>query len=205
MEDQWLTQSSDGDTLFFFNYRSDRVREITQLLGGFDRSPKPDFPYPKDISLTTMTQYNVKYTYPVASPPQHMGNVLAEWLGKKGLKQCHIAETEKYAHVTFFFNGGVEKQFENEDRDMISSPKVATYDLQPKMSAMAVADKFVERIAAGEHEFIMNNFAPPDMVGHTGVYKAAIEGCTETDAAIGKVYEACKKHGYVLFITADHG
>jgi len=195
----------DDDTLFFFNYRSDRVREVTQLLGDFDRSPKPDFPYPKNIHLTTMTQYNTKYTFPVAFPPQHMGNVLAEWLAKQGLKQCHVAETEKYAHVTFFFNGGVEKQFENEEREMISSPRVATYDLEPKMSAMAVAEKLAERIKDGKFEFLMNNFAPPDMVGHTGVYKAAIEGVTETDKAIGKVYEACKENGYILFVTADHG
>ena len=134
-----------------------------------------------------------------------MGNVLAEWLGKQDVKQCHVAETEKYAHVTFFFNGGVEKQFPGEDRDMVPSPKVATYDLEPKMSAAGVADQLCKRISEGKYEFLMNNFAPPDMVGHTGVYKAAIEGVTETDKAIGKVYEACKKEGYVLFVTADHG
>jgi len=134
-----------------------------------------------------------------------MGNVLAEWLSKQGLKQCHVAETEKYAHVTFFFNGGVEKQFENEDRELIPSPKVATYDLLPKMSAMAVADRLCERIREGKYEFLMNNFAPPDMVGHTGVYKAAIEACTETDKAIGKIYDTCKECGYILFVTADHG
>ncbi|KAF2752165.1 hypothetical protein M011DRAFT_523009 [Sporormia fimetaria CBS 119925] len=195
----------DGDTVFTFNYRSDRVREFTQLLGGFDRSPRPDFPYPKDIGLTTMTQYNVKFPYPIAFPPQKMDDVLAEWLSKQGVKQCHVAETEKYAHVTFFFNGGVEKQFDNEEREMIASPKVATYDLQPKMSAMAVAEKLCERIKEGKFEFLMNNFAPPDMVGHTGVYEAAIEGVTETDRAIKLVYEQCKESGYVLFVTADHG
>ncbi|KAL9068794.1 MAG: hypothetical protein Q9157_006400 [Trypethelium eluteriae] len=195
----------DNDTLFFFNYRSDRVREVTQLLGDVDRSPKPDFPYPKNIHLTTMTQYKTDYTFPIAFQPQRMGNVLAEWLGKQGTKQCHIAETEKYAHVTFFFNGGIEKQFEGEERELIPSPKVATYDLEPKMSAMAVADKLNERISEGKFEFLMNNFAPPDMVGHTGVYEAAVVGCAETDKAIGTIYEQCKKSGYVLFITADHG
>lgn len=195
----------DGDTLFYFNYRSDRVRESTQLLGGYDRSPRPDFPYPKDIEITTMTQYKTDYTFPVAFPPQHMGNVLAEWLGKQGAKQCHVAETEKYAHVTFFFNGGVEKQFPGEEREMIASPKVPTYDLEPKMSAMGVSDRLCERIAGGKYEFLMNNFAPPDMVGHTGVYEAAIVGCKETDEAIGKVYEQCVKSGYVFFLTADHG
>ena len=195
----------DGDTLFFFNYRSDRVREVTQLLGGYDRSPKPDFPYPKNIQITTMTQYKTDYTFPVAFQPQHMGNVLAEWLGKNNIKQCHVAETEKYAHVTFFFNGGVEKQFPGEEREMIPSPKVATYDLDPKMSAAGVADKLCERIGNQKYEFLMNNFAPPDMVGHTGVYAAAIKGVEATDKAIGQVHEACKKEGYVLFVTADHG
>jgi 2,3-bisphosphoglycerate-independent phosphoglycerate mutase len=152
-----------------------------------------------------MTQYKTEFTFPIAFPPQLMGNVLAEWLAKKNIKQCHVAETEKYAHVTFFFNGGVEKQFPGEDREMIPSPKVATYDLDPKMSAAPVAEKLAERIAEGKYEFLMNNFAPPDMVGHTGVYEAAIKGVEATDAAIGTVYEACKKHGYVLFVTADHG
>ena len=195
----------DNDTLFFFNYRSDRVREVTQLLGGYDREPLPKFPYPKNISLTTMTRYNADFPYPVAFPPQHMGNVLAEYLSQQGLKQCHVAETEKYAHVTFFFNGGVEKQFEGEERDMIPSPKVATYDKDPKMSAAGVGDKLCERIEQGKFEFLMNNFAPPDMVGHTGVYEAAIEGCAATDKAIGKIYEQCKKSNYLFFLTADHG
>lgn len=195
----------EGDTLFFFNYRSDRARELTQLLGDYDRSPRPDFPYPKDISLTTMTRYKTDYEFSIAFPPQVMDNVLAEWLSKQKVKQCHIAETEKYAHVTFFFNGGIEKQFEGEDRELIPSPKVATYDEDPKMSAGGVGDKLCERIADDKYEFLMNNFAPPDMVGHTGVYKAAIEGCAATDKAIGAVYEQCKKSGYIFFLTADHG
>ena len=195
----------DNDTLFFFNYRSDRVREATQLLGDQDRSPRPDFTYPKNISITTMTRYKTDFNFPIAFAPQVMDNVLADWLAKQGVRQCHIAETEKYAHVTFFFNGGREIQFDHEDRDLIPSPKVATYDKQPKMSAMAVADRMCERIEAGEHEFVMNNFAPPDMVGHTGVYDAAVIACGETDSAIGKVYETCKKAGYTLFVTSDHG
>ncbi|CAI7592092.1 2-3-bisphosphoglycerate-independent phosphoglycerate mutase [Penicillium manginii] len=195
----------DNDTLFFFNYRSDRVREITQLLGDYDRSPRPDFPYPKNISITTMTQYKTDYTFPVAFPPQQMGNVLAEWLAKKNLQQCHIAETEKYAHVTFFFNGGIEKQFPGEIRDMIPSPRVATYDLDPKMSAAEVGTKMAERLGEKKFDFVMNNFAPPDMVGHTGVYEAAIKGVAATDKAIGEIYEACVKNNYILMITADHG
>ena len=195
----------DDDTLFFFNYRSDRVREVTQLLGDVDRSPKPSFPYPKNISITTMTQYKTDYPFPIAFRPQHMGNVLAEHLASHSLKQCHVAETEKYAHVTFFFNGGVEKQFPGEDRELVPSPKVATYDLDPQMSAAAVADRLCARIKDGTYDFLMNNFAPPDMVGHTGVYEAAIRGVEATDAAIGAVYECCRANGYVLFITADHG
>jgi len=195
----------DDDTLFFFNYRSDRVREITQLIGDVDRSPRPDFPYPKDLHITTMTQYKLDYPFPIAFEPQHMGDVLAEWLSKKGIKQNHVAETEKYAHVTFFFNGGVEKVFPGEERDMIPSPRVATYDLEPPMSAQRVADKLSERIKEGKFEFLMNNFAPPDMVGHTGVYEAAIKAVAATDKAIGTVYEACKKEGYILFVTSDHG
>ncbi|KAH8668418.1 BPG-independent [Xylariales sp. PMI_506] len=199
----------DGDEVFFFNYRSDRVRQITQLLGGFDRSPRPDFPYPK-IKLTTMTQYKLDYPYEIAFKPQHMGNVLAEWLGKQGVEQVHVAETEKYAHVTFFFNGGVEKMFaletRDESQDLVPSNKsVATYDKAPEMSAAGVAKQVCKRMAEQKFPFVMNNFAPPDMVGHTGVYEAAIIGCEATDKAIGEILEGCKKSGYVLFITADHG
>ncbi|KAK0625261.1 BPG-independent [Bombardia bombarda] len=199
----------DGDTVFFFNYRSDRVRQITQLLGGVDRSPRPDFPYPK-ITLVTMTQYKLDYPFEIAFKPQHMGNVLAEWLGKQSVEQVHIAETEKYAHVTFFFNGGVEKAFHLETRDesqdlVPSNKSVATYDKAPEMSADGVANQVVKRLAEQKFPFVMNNFAPPDMVGHTGVYEAAIVGVEATDRAIGKIYEGCKKSGYILFITSDHG
>ncbi|KAK3689606.1 BPG-independent [Podospora appendiculata] len=199
----------DDDTVFFFNYRSDRVRQITQLLGGVDRSPRPDFPYPK-TNLVTMTQYKLDYPFEIAFKPQHMGNVLAEWLGKQNVEQVHIAETEKYAHVTFFFNGGVEKAFHLETRDesqdlVPSNKSVATYDKAPEMSADGVADQVVKRLGEQKFPFVMNNFAPPDMVGHTGVYEAAIIGCEATDKAIGKIYEGCKKEGYILFITSDHG
>ncbi|RKF81758.1 2,3-bisphosphoglycerate-independent phosphoglycerate mutase [Golovinomyces cichoracearum] len=200
----------DGDQVFFFNYRSDRVREITQLLGGYDRSPLEEFPYPKNITVTTMTQYKSEYPYRVAFKPQHMGNVLAETLGTQGINQVHIAETEKYAHVTFFFNGGVEKVFpletRDESQDLVPSNKtVATYDKAPEMSAAGVAKQTNKRIKEGKFEFIMNNFAPPDMVGHTGVYEAAIIGVAATDKAIGEIYETCKEENYILFITSDHG
>ncbi|TPX18196.1 uncharacterized protein E0L32_002705 [Thyridium curvatum] len=199
----------DDDTVFFFNYRSDRVRQITQLLGDVDRSPRPDFAYPK-IKLVTMTQYKVDYPFEIAFKPQHMGNVLAEWLGKQEVEQVHVAETEKYAHVTFFFNGGVEKVFHLETRDekqdlVPSNKTVATYDKAPEMSADGVANQVCKRLGEQKFPFVMNNFAPPDMVGHTGVYEAAIIGCEATDKAIGKILEACKKEGYILFITSDHG
>ncbi|KAH6911298.1 phosphoglycerate mutase [Coprinopsis sp. MPI-PUGE-AT-0042] len=193
----------EGDTLFFFNYRSDRMREITSVFGGLE--DVDGLTIPKDLGIFTMSQYKKEFPFKVAFPPQPMTNVLAEWLAKKGVKQAHVAETEKYAHITFFFNGGVEKQFEGEDRYMIPSPKVATYDLEPKMSVHGVADKVAEILDKGEYEFVMCNFAPPDMVGHTGVYDAAVEAITETDAAVGTIYKAAEKNGYILLITADHG
>lgn len=193
----------DNDTLFFFNYRSDRMRELVTVLGLPDKPMEVDVP--KDLHITTMSRYNAEFPFPVAFAPQAMTNVLAEWLAKQGVKQAHIAETEKYAHVTFFFNGGVEKQFEAEERHMIPSPKVATYDKEPAMSAQGVADKVAEVVKADKHEFVMCNFAPPDMVGHTGVYDAAVEAITHTDAAVGTVYKACQEAGYILLVTADHG
>lgn len=200
---------TDDDTVFFFNYRSDRVRQITQLLGDVDRSVLPDFPYP-NIKLVTMTAYKTDYPFDIAFQPQRMDDVLAEWLGKQGAEQVHIAETEKYAHVTFFFNGGVEKVFpleiRDQDQDLVPSNKsVATYDKAPEMSADGVADQVVKRLGEKRFPFVMNNFAPPDMVGHTGDYDAAIIGCAATDKGIGKILEACKENGYILFITSDHG
>ncbi|KAI8807252.1 2,3-bisphosphoglycerate-independent phosphoglycerate mutase [Cladochytrium replicatum] len=195
----------DGDTLIFFNYRSDRMREINQALGITPLPFETDV-VPKDISITTFTQYKADYPFPNIFPPQKMDNVLSEVIGKiHNLPQVHIAETEKYAHVTFFFNGGSEAQFPLEQRDLIASPKVATYDLQPAMSAIEVGQKVAERVLENSFSFVMCNFAPPDMVGHTGMYERAIQAVEATDKAIGIVYEACKKAGYVLFVTADHG
>ncbi|KAJ7589652.1 phosphoglycerate mutase [Mycena floridula] len=193
----------DDDTIFFFNYRSDRMREIATVLGLPDKPMEVEVP--KNLSITTMSRYNSEYPFPVAFPPQAMTNVLAETLASAGIKQAHIAETEKYAHVTFFFNGGVEKQYQNEERHMIPSPKVATYDKQPEMSVKAVAEKVAEVVKKGENEFVMCNFAPPDMVGHTGIYDAAVEAITHTDEAVGIVYKACQEAGYILLVTADHG
>jgi len=189
--------------LFCFNYRSDRMREIVSVFG---IDPKPmEVSIPKNLHITTMSRYNAEFPFSVAFPPQPMTNVLAEWLGSQGYNQCHIAETEKYAHVTFFFNGGVEKQYPREDRHMIPSPKVPTYDKQPEMSAQQVADKVAEVLKTKEYDFVMCNFAPPDMVGHTGIYDAAVKAITATDAAVGTVAQAASASGYVLLVTADHG
>ncbi|TPX36736.1 phosphoglycerate mutase (2,3-diphosphoglycerate-independent) [Synchytrium microbalum] len=194
----------DGDTLLCFNYRSDRMREIAQALG-VEPLPFETSVVPKDLSITTMTQYKSDFPFLTLFPPQSMHNCLADWLAKQSTPQCHIAETEKYAHVTFFFNGGSEAQFQLEDRVLVQSPKVATYDLKPEMSAVEVGEKVAEAISSGKYPFVMCNFAPPDMVGHTGVYEAAIKGVEATDKAIGIVADACKKAGYTLFVTADHG
>lgn len=196
----------DGDTLIFFDYRADRMREISEVMGmEAYKNCNSSIAHPKDLLVCGMTQYKAEFPFPALFPPQNNKNVLAEWLAAKGVTQFHCAETEKYAHVTFFFNGGVEAQFENEERCMVPSPKVATYDLLPQMSCEGVADKMVEQITLGKHPFVMCNFAAPDMVGHTGVYEAAVKACEATDIAIGRISEACEKHGYVCMVTADHG
>ncbi|KAJ1734878.1 hypothetical protein H4S06_000008 [Coemansia sp. BCRC 34490] len=193
----------ENDAMFFFDFRSDRMREIAQAFGV---KPTPfDSSVPSGLHIATMTQYKADFPFPAAFPPQKMTDVLAEWLAKRDVAQVHVAETEKYAHVTFFFNGGTEAQFQREDRDLIPSPHVATYDLKPQMSAPEVGAKVAEELARDKYPFVMCNFAPPDMVGHTGQYDAACEAVAATDKAIGVIYEACKKHGYTLFVTADHG
>ncbi|KAJ2928344.1 hypothetical protein H1R20_g8756, partial [Candolleomyces eurysporus] len=193
-----------NDTIFTFNYRSDRMREITTVLGQVEKD-LVDSKIPEGLEIYTMSQYKKEFPFKVAFPPQAMTNVLAEWLSLKGVKQAHVAETEKYAHVTFFFNGGVEKQFEGEERYMVPSPKVATYDLQPEMNALGVAEKVKELLEKGTDEFVMCNFAPPDMVGHTGIYDAAVKAIEATDKAVGVIYDACIANNYILLITADHG
>ncbi|KAJ6540868.1 BPG-independent [Mycena vulgaris] len=193
----------DEDTLFFFNYRSDRMRELVSVFGLPDKPM--EVAVPMGLHITTMSTYNVAFPFAVAFPLQAMTNVLAEWLASQGVKQAHIAETEKYAHVTFFFPGGVEAQFALEERHMVPSPKVATYDLQPEMSVQAVADTVARVVETQEHDFVMCNFAPPDMVRHTGSFEAAVRAISHTDAAVGTVYAACQRAGYVLLVTADHG
>ena len=195
----------DGDSIIFFNYRPDRAREITRTFccdefDGFDRGPR------KQVTYVCFTDYDV--TIPnkaVAFDKQTILNTLGEWLAANGKKQARIAETEKYAHVTFFFNGGVEAPNEGEDRFLIPSPEVATYDLQPEMSAPQVCDTLIEKIQSGEYDIIITNFANSDMVGHTGVETATIEAIACLDACIGRVVEAVETVNGQLFICADHG
>ena len=195
---------SDHDSVIFFNFRPDRAREITRAFvdpdfNGFTRQYFP-------VTFVCTTEYdatmpNVEVAYPRLS----VRNGLGEYLSSMGLTQLRIAETEKYAHVTFFFNGGVETQFPGEDRVLVPSPKVATYDLQPEMSADEVADKCVERIESGAYDVIILNFANCDMVGHTGVFDAAVRAVETVDTCVGRVVDATMKMGGIAMITADHG
>ncbi len=194
----------DNDAVIFFNFRPDRARELTRALtmqdfSGFERQ--------KELNLyfVCMTQYDETFDLPIAFPPAHIDNTLTEYLSKNGKKQLHIAETEKYAHVTFFFNGGVEKPCKGEDRILIHSPDVATYDLKPEMSAYEVTDAVVEKIVSGGYDVIILNYANPDMVGHTGVMDAAVTAVEVVDECLGRVVRAVEDMGGVAVITADHG
>ncbi len=196
----------EGDSVIFFNFRPDRAREITRTFvdddfKGFERR-NGRF----NLYYVCMTQYDV--TMPnveVAFKPEGLTNTLGEYISKQGLTQLRIAETEKYAHVTFFFNGGVEAPFENEDRALIDSPKVATYDLQPEMSAYPVCDEVVKRIESDKYDVIILNYANCDMVGHTGVFDAAVKAVEAVDECMGRTVDAVLAKGGVALITADHG
>ena len=195
---------SDNDSIIFFNYRPDRAREITRAFVDpeFDGFQREFFP----VTYVCNTEYDA--TMPnvlVAFPRIRVANGLGEYLGNMGLTQLRIAETEKYAHVTFFFNGGVEQQYPGEDRVLVASPKVATYDLQPEMSAYEVTEKCVERIESGNYDVVILNFANCDMVGHTGVYEAAVKAVETVDECVGKVVDATLRMGGIAMITADHG
>ena len=195
----------DGDSVIFFNFRPDRAREITRTFcaddfDGFDRGAR------KAVNFVTFTEYDV--TIPnkeVAFKKVELTNTFGQILAANGMTQARIAETEKYAHVTFFFNGGVEEPNEGEDRILVKSPKVATYDLQPEMSAYEVSDKLDEAILSGKYDVIIINFANPDMVGHTGVEAAAIKAVETVDECVGRAVEAVKKMDGVIFLCADHG
>jgi len=195
----------NGDLVIFFNFRADRARQMCHMLVRHDVSGFLKDADPR-IDLITMTMYDVKLTEAkVAFNPVHLNNILGEVLSRAGKKQLRTAETEKYAHVTFFFNGGVEKPFEGEDRDLIPSPKVATYDLKPEMSAVELTDSAVRKIESGKYDFVLLNYANPDMVGHTGVFEAAKKAVETVDWGVGKLLEAVKNQKGVAIITADHG
>ena len=196
----------DNDSIIFFNFRPDRAREITRCFvddefSGFERNGGK-----KNVFYVCMTQYDASMpNVGVAFKPQSLTNTLGEFLANNGLKQLRIAETEKYAHVTFFFNGGNEVMFENEDRILVNSPKVATYDLQPEMSAVEVCDKVVDAIKSNKYDVIILNFANCDMVGHTGVFNAAVNAVETVDTCVGRVADATVGMGGVMLLTADHG
>ena len=195
----------DNDSIIFYNFRPDRAREITRAFcddnfGGFDRGARIKTTY------VCFTEYDVTIENKlIAFTKEEITNTFGEFLAKNGLKQARLAETEKYAHVTFFFNGGVEEPNEGEDRILVKSPKVATYDLKPEMSAYEVCDKLVEAIKSGKYDVIIINFANPDMVGHTGVEAAAIKAIEAVDECVGRAVEAVKETNGQMFICADHG
>jgi len=194
----------DHDSVVFFNFRADRARELTiaftgQDFTGFDRGKKPE------VRFTCMTQYDHNFVLPVAFGPKHHEMILADVMAQNGLRNLRIAETEKYAHVTFFFNGGAEAEFPGEKRILIPSPKVATYDLQPEMSAVPVTDAVVKAIESDEFDVFILNYANADMVGHSGVLPAAIKAIETIDTCLGRVVDAIRARGGTVIITADHG
>lgn len=192
-----------NDIVLFFNFRADRARQLTRALTGFEFS---EFEV-EDLQLSyyTLTQYDAKFPFPYIFEPIVLKNIFGEVLSKKGLKQLRCAETEKYAHVTYFFNGGVETPFPNEDRILIPSPKVPTYDKKPEMSSVEVTDAVVNAIKKNDYDFIVVNFANCDMVGHTGEFHAAIQAVEAIDKGVKRILDVALKNDYGVFITADHG
>jgi 2,3-bisphosphoglycerate-independent phosphoglycerate mutase len=196
---------ADGDSIIFFNFRPDRARQLTWALmkddfDGFTRERRP-----RDLTFVTMTDYKVGLPKVRVAFPTQPVTPMAELLADRGLRQFHTAETEKYAHVTYFFNGGREEPFKGEDRALVPSPKVATYDVQPEMSAAGVADGLVAAIGSGKYDFVIVNYANPDMVGHTGDIAATERAMAATDEAVGKTVDAALAAGGAVLLTADHG
>ncbi|MBR4073747.1 MAG: 2,3-bisphosphoglycerate-independent phosphoglycerate mutase [Clostridia bacterium] len=197
---------SDSDSVIFFNFRPDRAREITRTFVDDDFTGFERIGGRKQVYYVCMTQYDASMpNVEIAFKPQSLVNTLGEFLSNNGLEQLRIAETEKYAHVTFFFNGGREVMFNGEDRILVNSPKVATYDLQPEMSAIEVCDKVCEAIETGKYDVIILNFANCDMVGHTGIFEAAVKAVETVDACVGRVVDSTLKMDGVMLLTADHG
>ena len=205
-KDEEKAKIKSGDSIIFFNFRPDRARQLTRtFISGeefdkFDRGEQPP-----EVYFTCMTQYDKEFNIPVAFPPVKIVNTMGEVLSENKLKQLRIAETEKYAHVTFFFNGGIEKPYEGEDRILISSPRVSTYDLKPEMSAFEVTDTVISKIKLKKYDVIILNYANPDMVGHTGCIDAAVKAVEVVDICVGRVVEELNKNGVLAIITADHG
>ena len=192
-------------SVIFFNYRNDRAKELTTVLTQHDM-PEAGMKTIPGLQYYCMTPYDASFTgVHILFPKENVVNTLGEYLSSKGKKQLHIAETEKYAHVTFFFNGGREEPYEGEERILVASPKVATYDLKPEMSAFEVRDKLVEAIRSEEFDFIVVNYANGDMVGHTGVYEAIEKAVKAVDECVRDTVEAAKAAGYEVIIIADHG
>ncbi|MBE3031901.1 MAG: 2,3-bisphosphoglycerate-independent phosphoglycerate mutase, partial [Actinobacteria bacterium] len=197
---------ADGDVCLFFNFRPDRARELTRAFAEPGFAELERGPHPPAVDFVTLTEYKKEFRLPVAFPPEHAEHVLAEVLAEHGLRQLHIAETEKYAHVTFFFNGGVEEPVEGETRILVPSPRdVPTYDHKPEMSASGVTDELVAALAGGGFAFAVVNYANADMVGHTGVISAAVAAVEAVDACLGRVVETVDRLGGVCLVTADHG
>ncbi len=202
--DQPIGPIREGDSVIFFNFRSDRARQLTRALAlnqfdGFERTPHPA------VVMTTMTQYDRTITCPVAFPPQSLSGSFAEVLAEQNMTNLRVAETEKYPHVSYFFNCGIEKPYPGEDRILVPSPKVATYDLQPEMSAKGITDNLVNDVEGRKHDVIICNFANADMVGHTGNIDAAVKAVETIDQSLGRIVRAVRDAEGVLLVTADHG
>ena len=195
----------DGDVIVYLNFRADRARQITQAFVEQDFNAFPRSRVPQLHSFITLTQYHAAFDVNVVFPPAVIENTLGDFLASKGLTQLRIAETEKYAHVTFFFNGGEEQVFAGEERILVPSPAIATYDLKPEMSAVEVTDRLIEAIESERFDAIICNFANPDMVGHTGILAAAIKAVETIDSCLGRIERAAEPLGVQIIITADHG
>ena len=218
---QALTTIRDDDSCICFNFRADRVRQITRALcrnselnpeAGRDLQAAEDLEaaiprdrVPKNLHYVCMTQYDKKFTLPVVIPPESLNNILANVMGQMNMRNLRVAETEKYAHVTYFFNGGVEQPFPGEDRALVPSPKVATYDLKPEMSAAGIADTVVKAVEGGSFDVIIMNFANADMVGHSGRLEPTIKAVETVDACLGRIEQTVRAKGGAMLITADHG
>jgi 2,3-bisphosphoglycerate-independent phosphoglycerate mutase len=216
-----LTQIADDDVCICFNFRADRARQIARVLArnsGLTAQEGRDLPdaeeldqviprqnVPKNLTYVCMTQYDKLFTLPVVFPPQSMTNLLANQMAQANLRNLRVAETEKYAHVTYFFNGGIEKPFPGEDRILVPSQKVATYDLAPEMSAAGIAETVVKAVNDTAFDVVVVNFANADMVGHSGKIEPTVRGVETVDACLGTIYQAIKQNGGSMLVTADHG